>query len=127
MSNERDRLATEHTRSFFDPDSITFARYSFTKGYDAAMSFLESERAQHVNALRDAMDEIEKLNELLQQCKDHCACERFNTKGFDYSETHRKLGKPDSGKRWLTPTDIIGAHMIELTRARKALEAKGEK
>lgn len=50
-----------------------------------------------------ALREVE--NEALERQAEHCLCTR-NTRGFDYGETHKKLGKPGIGKRWLTPSDI---------------------
>ena len=43
---------------------------------------------------------------LLDQCRDHCVCDR-NVPGFDYGERHAKLGKPKAGARWFTPSDIV--------------------
>lgn len=49
---------------------------------------------------------IKYLEGLLRQCERHCVCTR-NTEGFDYRETHAKLGKPGIGKRWWTVSDIV--------------------
>lgn len=59
--------------------------------------------------LRSLITEMGKALELTQ---DHCLCNR-NTYGFDYNETHRNLGKPEAGKRWLDPYDIC-ANALEL-------------
>lgn len=58
------------------------------------------------NEKTNLLTEIQMLRGVLDEIKDHCVCER-DTYGFDYHETHKKLGKPKSGARWLTPIDII--------------------
>lgn len=71
-------------------------------------------------ALAHAQAEIKILNTALQRIENSCLCERFKTDGFDYGEDHKKLGKPSSGCRWLTPLDIIQAAKT----SRMVLEAK---
>ncbi len=57
---------------------------------------------------RDALREKLRLaQEALEHTDKFCVCERFKTPGFDYSETHKRQGKPGIGKRWLTPRDVI--------------------
>jgi hypothetical protein len=63
----------------------------------------------------------EELRDALQEIDRHCLCRR-NTNGFDYGETHRKLGAPRAGSRWLTPGD-----MVELSLARYDEIMKGGK
>jgi hypothetical protein len=54
--------------------------------------------------LRDACEHTHKF----------CLCDR-NTKGFDYGESHRYMGKPKVGARWLTPDDVCSAALKETT------------
>ena len=49
--------------------------------------------------------EIEKLKAGIKRMGEHCLCER-NQNGFDYGETHERLGKAKVGARWLTPNAI---------------------
>jgi hypothetical protein len=56
----------------------------------------------------NVMKERDRYRAALEHCSEHCLCER-NTYGFDYGETHPKLGKPKQGSRWLTPSDIARA------------------
>lgn len=49
-----------------------------------------------------ALREADRALETMQK---HCVCDR-NIIGFDYGETHKNLGKPRAGARWLTPDDI---------------------
>lgn len=59
----------------------------------------------------DARDEeVRRLTNLLKEVQKHCLCSR-NTVGFDYGETHPKLGKPRAGSRWLAPVDLINTRM----------------
>lgn len=57
---------------------------------------------------------LEKAIEALKLAKEHCLCERFKTKGFDYQQNHTNLGKPRGGSRWNTPKDIIEEALKEL-------------
>lgn len=57
---------------------------------------------------------MEKAIEALKLAKEHCLCERFKTKGFDYQQNHTNLGKPRGGSRWNTPKDIIEEALKEL-------------
>ena len=70
---------------------------------------------------KEQRERIDYLEKLLLQCERHCICTR-NTKGFDYGETHKKLGKPKIGARWWTVTDIVKNAEIADTHA---LAAKG--
>lgn len=49
------------------------------------------------------LEENEKLRGALKHTEEFCLCERFKTNGFDYGETHRYMGAPKTGSRWLTP------------------------
>lgn len=62
--------------------------------------------AKSHGAILDGVAVAPAADKLLEQLRNTCICDR-NTYGFDYGETHPKLGKPGPGKRWLTPTDII--------------------
>lgn len=59
----------------------------------------------------EAREKINKYEKVIQYCYDACLCERFITKGFNYHETHPKLGNK-GGTRSKTPTvyieDVIG-------------------
>lgn len=48
---------------------------------------------------------VEVLLDAVQFTRDYCVCERFKTKGFDYGEEHKRMGKPKEGARWITPQD----------------------
>lgn len=62
---------------------------------------------------RDAWrDQAQKLKAALEKANEACLCTR-NTIGFDYSETHRRMGKARVGARWLTPRDMIGIALRE--------------
>ncbi|MCB0415785.1 MAG: hypothetical protein KDD50_15715 [Bdellovibrionales bacterium] len=77
---------------------------AYNTAHDQAM-----ENGLLAHKLRSLITEMGKALELTQ---DHCLCNR-NTYGFDYNETHRNLGKPEAGKRWLDPYDIC-ANALEL-------------
>lgn len=49
------------------------------------------------------LKDLTNLLHLMQYVQKSCLCERFKTKGFDYSQKHPYLGKCDGGQRWLTP------------------------
>jgi septal ring factor EnvC (AmiA/AmiB activator) len=53
---------------------------------------------------------VEKAEQVIEQVQNHCLCER-SSYGFDYHEKHRKLGPPESGKRWLTPVDMARTYL----------------
>ena len=53
---------------------------------------------------------LEGADKVIEQVQNHCLCER-NSYGFDYHEKHRKLGPPESGKRWLTPVDMVRTYL----------------
>lgn len=48
---------------------------------------------------------VEEMAEALDHVQHFCICDR-DVKGFDYSEEHKYMGKPGSGKRWRTPCDV---------------------
>ena len=62
------------------------------------------------------IDENERLREALEYMDKSCLCERFKTKGFDYGQNHKRMGKCDAGGRWITPRD----------KAKQALNQGGE-
>lgn len=64
---------------------------------------------------RDA--EVKVLVYGLKTVQNHCLCTR-NTKGFDYGEKHKKLGKPNAGARWLVPKDIVNQCFYEWGKRR---------
>lgn len=66
---------------------------------------------------RDAM--IEKLEKMLIDIKESCLCERFKTKGFDYGEDHKRMGKPEFGARWVAPRERIFLMLTELEEWKK--------
>src|SRR4051812_25876718 len=68
-----------------------------------------------------------QMRKMLVDCSDHCLCERFKTKGFDYGEEHFLLGKPKPGARWRTPRDMIAiklktSHTAHLARQWELME-----
>ena len=65
------------------------------------------------------LEALEEADEALDYVEEACLCERFKTKGFDYHEKHKYMGKCESGKRWLSPSNrIVGTRTI----VKKALE-----
>lgn len=53
--------------------------------------------------------ENENLKTAVKHTYDFCLCKRFRTKGFNYGETHPRMGKAGVGERWMTPCDICAA------------------
>lgn len=62
-------------------------------------------------ALDRAVEALEFVDEL-------CLCRRFKTKGFDYGETHEKVGKAGVGERYITPKDKVFFALAEIERLR---------
>lgn len=73
----------------------TFLMDEFTAG-----ASWQRENGDVEKLLEIAIDALEFTNEM-------CLCRRFQTMGFDYSETHRKAGKAGIGKRFITPQDKV--------------------
>ena len=57
--------------------------------------------------IEELQKKVKKLEKLIHDAHESCLCERFDTHGFDYNETHDRLGSPASGARWNTPRDTI--------------------
>lgn len=72
----------------------------FIRGFIAGLAHARQESEARVKELLD------KVNGGLVKITEACLCERFKTKGFDYHETHKRLGKAGDG-RWLTPRDLV--------------------
>lgn len=64
---------------------------------------------------------VKELREALKHTNEFCLCKR-NTYGFDYHEDHPVMGKPKSGRRWLTPRDF---NKDTLTKADQMLKEMG--
>lgn len=85
----------------------------FLKGHAAATREMEEKlkKVEEEKASNDAdylvlSAQVNELVEAMETAHRHCVCHR-NMKGFDYGEEHPRLGKPQTGSRWLTPRDIL--------------------
>ena len=62
-----------------------------------------------MDAMSALKAENERLRKALVYVEKACLCTRFSDrkmkKGFDYGETHPKMGKCEGGARFLTPVD----------------------
>lgn len=76
---------------------------------------IQDARKSDAIALENEQKIRKELTETLDLVAKHCVCDR-NVIGFDYHEMHPKLGVPGSGKRWLTPLDLVNAARIRLKK-----------
>jgi hypothetical protein len=60
---------------------------------------------KNIKMTQEKDDYILKLETLILNMSRHCICER-NTYGFDYHETHPKLGRLPAS-RFMTPNDLL--------------------
>ena len=111
-------LASGHTVMSEVNAAITTRLEASQAKCEALQKELEKYNEGSASTIRGQRAEIEalearvgKLTELLKEVKTHCLCSRFEPVGFDYGETHAKLGKPKIGSRWLTPVDLIDTRM----------------
>jgi hypothetical protein len=80
--------------------------YKLYGGYSEIDSGTEQEN-DRLRPIIDALIEVIEMQDAgLETSGRHCLCVR-NTWGFDYCESHKILGKPGPGKRWLTPNDVL--------------------
>lgn len=67
---------------------------------------LENVFTEKDKTIKELEDLLLKYEELISHIHGSCLCER-STNGFDYHETHPKLGRAEG--RWKTPCDSIEA------------------
>ncbi len=91
------------------------------EGWAKQCTELKAELADLRKRGEELLAEVKASRSCIQAMRKQCLCSRFTTKGFDYGEEHKHLGKPKQGSRWLTPTDLADVYLMNTKEVTAAL------